>query len=341
MTEKQRVGQLFMSAVTASGATASELDVLRRNDVGAVFLMGHTDSGVQHVRSVTDRVQQLAPTVGGVRVGLLVSTDQEGGQVQVLNGPGFSRIPTAVTQGTWSSARLQQEAHEWGRQLRAAGVTLNLAPVADVVPRNLISVNAPIGQLSREYGNDPATVARQSSAVVRGLGQAGVYATLKHFPTLGQVRGNTDFSAGVTDTVTTRNGGYQTPYRSGIDAGARFVMASLATYSRIDPNHQSVFSSILLRDVLRNELGFKGVVISDDLGRAAAVSAVPAGQRAVNFIAAGGNMPLTVDPSTVNAMASAVLARAERDAAFRAQVDDSVHRILDAKLGVGLLSCPR
>jgi beta-N-acetylhexosaminidase len=341
MTEKQRVGQLFMGSVDAGGATASQLEVLRRNDVGSVFLMGRTESGAAHVRGVTQQLQTLAPTVNGSRVGLLVSTDQEGGQVQVLKGPGFSNIPSAVAQGGLTSQRLQQEAREWGRQLRAAGVNVNLAPVADIVPPALRTVNAPIGQLDREYGNDANTVARQSSAVVRGLQQAGVYATLKHFPTLGEVRGNTDFSRNVTDDVTPRDGTFRVVYRAGIDAGARFVMASLATYQKIDPNHPSVFSNVLLRQVLRQDLGFRGVVISDDMGKAAAVSATPPGQRAVDFLSAGGDMVLTVQPSTVDAMTNAVLTKLPRDAAFRAEVNQSVHRILDAKLNAGLLACPR
>ncbi len=293
------------------------------------------------MRAGVQRAQAVAPTVDGTKVGMLVSTDQEGGQVQVLNGPGFSAIPTAVVQGQWPTAQLQQRAAEWGRQLRAAGVTLDLAPVADIVPTGLTSVNQPIGKLSREYGNDPATVARQSTAFVRGLGQAGVLTTLKHFPSLGQVRGNTDFSVNVTDDVTTRNGDYQVPYRSGIDAGVPFVMASLATYSRIDPHHKAVFSSILKRDVLRDTLGFKGVVISDDMGKAVSVQSISPGQRAVGFLSSGGDMVLTVEPSTVNAMTGAVLAKLPKDAAFRADVDASVHRVLDAKVTAGQLNCSR
>ncbi len=341
MTDRQRVGQLIMAGVSASGVSRSQLDILRRDHVGSVILMGHTDAGTRAVRGVSDRVQSVAPSIGGARVGMLVSTDQEGGQVQVLNGPGFSSIPSAVTQGQWPTGRLQSAAADWGGQLRAAGVTVDLAPVVDVVPPSLTSVNEPIGKLMREYGNDPQTVARQSSAVVRGLGQAGVLSTLKHFPTLGQVRGNTDFSANVTDDGTPRDGSNLIPYRSGIAAGAQFVLASLATYPRIDPGHQAAFSSVLLRDVLRGTLGFRGVVISDDLGKAVAVRATPPGERAVDFLSAGGDMVLTVESSTVDAMTNAILAKLPKDAKFRSDVGASVHRVLNAKVNAGVLSCGR
>ncbi|GAA5039552.1 glycoside hydrolase family 3 protein [Actinopolymorpha pittospori] len=339
MSSAQRVGQLIMSAVDTSGVTASDLDLLRRDHVGGVILMGHTNAGAQHVRSLTDRVQSVAPTVAGSRVGLLVSVDQEGGQVQVLNGPGFSEMPAADVQGNWPTAQLQQRAADWGRQLRGAGVNLNLAPVVDVVPPDLVSANHPIGRLSRGYGNDPETVARQSTAFLRGLAQSHVESTLKHFPSLGHVVGNTDFSADVTDDVTTRTGDFVLPYRSGIQAGAGFVMASLATYTRIDPANLSVFSSVLLRDVLRDQLGFEGVVMSDDMGNTVALKSVPPGERATRFLAAGGDMVLTVDPSTVDAMTSAVLSRVSSDASFRAHVDASVHRVLAAKVKAGLLDC--
>ncbi|MDI5966211.1 glycoside hydrolase family 3 N-terminal domain-containing protein [Streptantibioticus silvisoli] len=338
MTERQRVGQLFMASVNASGASKAQLTILRRYAVGSVMLMGHTDIGVDAVRKVTDRVQSLAPTVAGSRVGLLVSTDQEGGQVQVLNGPGFSAIPAATTQGRWPSAQLQQRAAQWGRQLKSAGVGVDLAPVADIVPRDLTSVNQPIGRLDREYGNDASTAARQSTAVVKGFDEAGIYATLKHYPSLGQVRGNTDFSANVTDDVTTRDGTFLVPYRSGIDAGARFVMASTATYTRIDPGHQAVFSPTLLKTVLRGTLGFQGIVISDDLGKAVSVKSKPPGDRAVGFLQSGGDLVLNDAPSTVAAMASAVLSKASGDAGFRAGVDASVKRVLAAKLDAGGLS---
>ncbi|MHA6757714.1 glycoside hydrolase family 3 N-terminal domain-containing protein [Streptacidiphilus sp. PAMC 29251] len=340
MTAPQRVGQLFMSMVGSDGPTPSQLGVLRRDQVGSVILMGHDDIGPAAVHAVTGKVQATAPTVAGVRVGLLVSVDQEGGQVQVLNGPGFPAMPSATAQGRWSTALVQQRAAQWGRVLKQAGVNLDLAPVADVVPADQTSVNQPIGRLDREFGSTPAAVAQGSSAFVRGMQQAGVLSTLKHFPSLGHVRGNTDFAANVSDDVTGPSGDFVLPYRSGIQAGAQFVMASLATYTRIDPAHPAVFSSTLLHGVLRGTLGFQGVVISDDLGNAVSVRSVPVGQRATAFLAAGGDLVLTVDPSTVDAMTSAVLARVAHDPAFRAGVDASVRRVLTAKLAAGLLSCP-
>lgn len=116
-------------------------------------------------------------------------------------------------------------------------------------------------------------------------------------------------------------------------------MVSSATYTKIDAKHLAAFSPTVIDHLLRSQLGFKGVVISDDLGNAVAVRSFSPAQRAVNFIAAGGDMILTVRPSTVPAMTQAVQTRMRQDASFRAKVNDSVRRILDAKRNAGLLDC--
>lgn len=339
MTGPQRVGQLFMGGISASNPDQKRIQVLRQYHVGSVFLAGRSTSGTKATRSLADSLQAKADTVSGHRVGLLVSTDQEGGQVQVLSGPGFSTIPSGLVQGSWSTSKLRSEAAVWAKQLKSAGVNLNLAPVADVVPASLGRNNGPIGRYDREFGHTAAIVTSHSNAFAAGFAQSNVLATLKHFPGLGYVRGNTDTTANVVDSVTTSTSASITPFRSGIKAGVPFVMISLATYSKIDAKHQAVFSSTVIQGLLRKTLGFKGVVISDDLGKAVAVKSVPAADRALNFLSAGGDLVLTVEPNLVPAMTKAVQTRMAQNAAFRTQVDQSVHRVLAAKQQAGLLSC--
>ncbi|MFF3889716.1 glycoside hydrolase family 3 N-terminal domain-containing protein [Streptomyces sp. NPDC001914] len=339
MTSAQRVGQLFMGGVTPSAPDSSRIALMQQYHVGSVFLAGRSKAGTTATKSVVDGLQAKADTVAGHRVGLLVSTDQEGGQVQVLSGPGFSTIPSALTQGTWTTTNLQSESAGWAKELKSAGVNLNLAPVADVVPASLGTANPPIGKFNREFGHTAAVVAPHSDAFLKGSLQSGVLATLKHFPGLGYVRGNTDTTAGVVDTVTTSTSSSITPFKSGIQAGAPFVMISSATYSKIDPNNRAAFSSKVIQTLLRKDLGFKGVVISDDLGNAVAVKAVAPGDRAVKFLSAGGDMVLTVEPNLIPAMTKAVQSRMTQSSTFSTQVSQSVHRILNAKQKAGLLNC--
>lgn len=326
-----RVGQLLMVGVPAAGTSDAALRQLGRYRVGGVILTGRSHAGTSATAALTARVQAAVPGPA-----VLVATDQEGGAVQVLTGPGFSAIPSARSQGRWSPAELRARAGDWGGQLRAAGVRVNLAPVADTVPPGVS--NPPIGAFGRQYGSDPATVATHAAAFAAGLTDAGVVPTAKHFPGLGRVSANTDVSSGVTDRVTTRTDPFLAPFRAVIRTGHPFVMMSSAVYSRIDPGQPAAFSPTVITGVLRRDLGFDGVVVSDDLGAARQVSAVPAGDRAVRFVAAGGDLVLTVSPATLPAMFDALYDRAARDRAFRARVDRSAERILLAKQRLGLVA---
>jgi beta-N-acetylhexosaminidase len=332
MSERQRVGQLLMVDCPTSGVASATINAITVDHVGSVILDGTSTAGMQAIQTVTGQLQRLAPT--GVR--LFISTDQEGGLVQRLQGQGFTRIVSGVQQGTIAPRQLRRYARGWGNQLRDAGVNVNLAPVMDTVPANFGS-NPPIGDLDREFGHTPQVVTAHGLAVLRGMLAAGVDPTVKHFPGLGRVTGNTDTTSGVTDTVTTRDDPYLGPFRAAVAAGVPFVMMSTAIYSHLDPGTPAAFSRPIVSGILRDSFGFHGVVISDDLGGAAQVSGYPVGQRAVRFIAAGGDMVLTVDASQAGPMTAALLARAHRDPGFRALVNAAALRVLQAKQVRGLL----
>jgi len=337
MSQQQRVGQLIMVGAKATGASSSTLSAISNHHVGNVILTGRSTLGIASTTRVVARLRARTTVSATAKVGLFVATDQEGGQVQVLSGPGFSTIPSALTQGVWATSTLRARAATWGRQLRSAGVNVNLAPVTDTVPHATAQSNRPIGFYQREFGFTTAVVGPHASAFVQGMQSARVAATPKHFPGLGRVMGNTDTTAGVTDSITTRTSTYLGPFRQAIAAGAPFVMMSSAYYSKIDSNHPACFSRVVVTGMLRGDLGFQGVVISDDLGRAQQVARWSAGSRATQFIAAGGDVVLTVDPALAPAMAEAIAAKANSSASFRRQVDSAALRVLRAKAATSLL----
>ena len=338
MTAAQRVGQLFLVDLASQPASAVAGAVAAYH-FGSLLFGTTTSASLTDIRQLTAADQALASRAATARVRFFIATDQEGGEVQRLRGPGFSSIPSAVAQGELAPGPLQRDAASWGRQLKLAGVNLDLAPVTDVVPPGTASRNQPIGMLLRNFGSTPATVAAHGAAFIRGMRQAGVATTAKHFPGLGRVTGNTDLTAGVTDTVTTPDDPYLKTFRTAVGAGVPFVMVSLASYPRIDPTHLAVFSTRVMR-LLREQLGFKGVIISDDMGAAKAVASVPAAARATGFLAAGGDMITSVSLPVAAAMDAAVLGRVHRDAAFRTKANAAVMRVLTAKQAYGLLSCP-
>src|SRR4051794_17715180 len=122
MSLAQRVGQLFMVASAAGTPTPATLDTIRTYHVGNVMLSGRSSAGTARTKTVSDALQRQGTTATTYGVPLFVATDQEGGKVQVLTGPGFSTMPAALTQGGWATTTLRSAAQTWGRQLRAAGV---------------------------------------------------------------------------------------------------------------------------------------------------------------------------------------------------------------------------
>jgi beta-N-acetylhexosaminidase len=338
LTEAQRIGQLFTVGLSHNELKADLRAAIAKHHIGSVWFTTKTTVGTSALRRVSDAVQDQATDTATGGVGFFVAANQEGGLIQALAGPGFDRIPSAVDQGKLDPSVLVTKANRWARQLRIAGVNMNFAPVADVVPAGTEAENAPIGQLKREFGSNPTSVARHVRAFVEGMASARIATTAKHFPGLGRVEGNTDNTRDVVDSVTTRSDPYLAPFQAAIDAGAPFVMISLATYERIDPGHLAAFSPAIMSDLLRDRMGFRGVVISDSLTATAVVS-MPPGTRAIDFLAAGGDLVTVNNVDAAVQMTEAVAARAKADASFRARVDDAAMNVLRAKDAAGLLPC--
>jgi beta-N-acetylhexosaminidase len=317
----------------------AEVDAIRAYHFGNVSFVSTTSVGVDGIRAVTDAVQAQVSAGATAGVRFFVAANQEGGQIQALRGAGFTRMPTAVEQGAMDPSELETEATRWGRELAAAGVNMDFAPVMDVVPAGTEQDNQPIGVLEREYGHDPATVASHGVAFLRGMDRAGIAATAKHFPGLGRVIGNTDFTADVVDEVTTLDDPYLRSFQQAVDAGVPFVMVALATYTRIDPGRLAVFSPIVIQQMLRGALGFDGVIVSDELGAAVAVADIDPATRAVDFLLAGGDMIVSKTLDFTVPMFAGVASRATSDPSFRGLVDGAVLRVLQAKEAAGLLPC--
>lgn len=331
MSLSEQVGQTVMAGVT--NASASELAVVKKLKLGSVIMMGQHTDGVSGVKQVTARLQRL-----DLDSPLLISVDQEGGLVQRFKGRGFDTIPSAKVQSGWSNATLTARATTWGKQLAAAGVNWTHAPVTDTVPANMTTRNQPIGALNRGYGSNPATVGSKVSAFIKGMEAAGIATSPKHFPGIGRVVGNTDFTAGVKDTLTTANDPYLQPFAAAIKAGAPSVMVSTVTYTRIDAKQPAVFSATVI-GLLRDKLGFDGVIITDDLGAAKSMSSVPTTQRGVRVIKAGGDIAMTVTPGLADEFVAGIRSAARSDAATAEQVKQAATRVVAMKIGLGLVPC--
>ncbi len=331
MTLDERIGQLVMAPLPAGSDPSTLRDLIVDQHVGSVLIIGNWNSGTTGVSAATSELQSYAPSNNR----LLMTTDQEGGSVQHLSGNGFDTMPSATDQGTMDTAQLRQSAATWGAQLKSAGINVDLAPVVGTVTVDRSS-NAPIGALNRDFGLDAAGNAKHAKAFIEGMSDSGVGSAVKHYPGLGSVTGNTDFTAsGILDTTTTLDGPEISAFNSTLEASPSMVMMSLATYQAIDPNNPAVFSSTLVTGYLRGKIGFQGVVTSDSLS-ATALSGVQPSDLGVRLVEAGGDLACIGASSYVQPVLDGLNAKAAGDATFARKVQQSAIRVMTLKYEMGL-----
>lgn len=293
---------------------------IRRGEAAGVILLGPNVPTRAAARALTTRLQAI-PRPPGLDAPLLVMIDQEGGQVRRLNAPP-GRSAAALGEGSPASVRTVGRAT--GRALAAAGITVDLAPVADVArPGTFLAVQG------RAFGSTPTRVARSAVAFAAGLRDARVIAAAKHFPGLGAAPVSTDdapvgipLSTARLRTIDLR------PFRALIADDVPMVMLATATYPALDPGVPATLSRPIATRLLREDMGFAGVTVTDALDTPALAAVGGTGPVAVRAAGAGADLLIhTGYPAGVRA--AAALTRAIRSGALpRAAAEESVARTL-------------
>ncbi|MFT8355943.1 MAG: glycoside hydrolase family 3 N-terminal domain-containing protein [Bifidobacterium aquikefiri] len=327
MSVQDQAAQLVMIPLQAGTAANTVQDDIQNRHIGSVLLFGNSTAGVAAVHAETQTLQSYASNGDG----LLIATDQEGGAVQHLKGPGFAQMPSAVTQGQMDTQTLRINARSWGASLQSAGVNVDFAPSVDTVQTQPRSNNAAIGALNRDFGLDANGNSSHASAFIQGMADAEVSTAIKHYPGLGAVAGNTDFTnSGITDSTTTLDGQEISAFDATLTANPAMVMMSLATYSKIDPDNPAAFSSIIMQRHLRDEKHFQGIIVSDSLS-AQALSNIAVNELGVRFIQAGGDLVCADAPGYIDTILDGIIDRAQRNTDFAEQVKASATRVLTLK----------
>jgi beta-N-acetylhexosaminidase len=224
--------------------------------------------------------------------------DQEGGGIQRLRGA-IPDLPwPSELAATNTVAQVRAKAAAWGRAMAALGVTMDLAPVLDVDARPGPSDDNPDGK--RAFSGDAANVSRYGVAFMQGLRDGGIIPVVKHFPGLGGTTGNTDARPAPTKPIATLRADDLGPFRAAIAAGAPAVMVANATVPGMT-THPAGLSSAVIGTLLRGELGFSGLVVTDSLS-AGAVTAVTKnlGEAAADAIESGADLVLFGDTSSAS-----------------------------------------
>ncbi len=193
---------------------------------------------------------------------LFVAVDAEGGYINRLKErDGFNNIPSAKTMSQGSPEETEEYGHYLGEMLSDLGFNLNFAPVVDL---NINPDNPIIGKLERSFSDDSEKVAIHALNFIKGLNRYGIISAIKHFPGHGSSRN--DSHLGLVDITETYKEEELLPYRIIVSAGyTDMVMTAHVINRNIDPDYPATLSSSFLKDILRNDIGFEGVIISDDM----------------------------------------------------------------------------
>ncbi len=311
LTLRQRVGQVTVSAVPGTAPPDYIRRRLRARETRGVILFEGNGGDRAQWRRLTRSLQGAA----GGRA--LVMVDQEGGEIRTVAHAGPSS--GQPFQGTPRSVR--RAARSAGRQLRAVGVNVNLAPVADV-PR------AGSVMATRAFAGDERGIAARTRASIRGLREAGVAATVKHFPGLGGATVNTDDGPATVEVPLDRD---LVPFRAAVEEGVPLVMLSHASYPELDSRRIASHSRSIVTGLLRERLGSDGVIVTDSLEADAVLARSGVAVAAERSIRAGADLILMTGSASWNDVFPHLLAEARRDPAFRARIRASAARVLALK----------
>ncbi len=346
MTVEQKIGQLLMpvlfgtSGEADSGATARQnarfagvenaVDIVRQYHLGGVLYQEENVQSAEQLRLFSKELRDAEASNGNL--GLLIAVDQEGGKVSRVTDQVSEYPAPGVLSGDVEAVR--EAAYVTGQQVQQQGINVVLAPVADVL------IPGGTGFLDqRSYGDDPQTVANMVSASITGLQRAGVAAAAKHWPGHG---GTVDDShEGLPSISVTReewNQRDRVPFDAAIDQGVEIIMVGHLVMPNLDTSGEpATVSPVLIQDLLRGELGFDGVVMTDALNMGG-VNAFESGELAVSAIKAGADMLL--QPADLVASADALQAAVASGDLPTERLDESVTRVLRLKQRLGVLPAP-
>lgn len=300
---------MLVIGISGTELTAQERDWLQNDSVAGVILFTRNFASRQQVVDLCAAIRAAAPRPQ------LICVDQEGGRVQRFRD-GYSALPSLegfgalYAQEPEAALKLAEE-HAWlmASEVRASGIDLSFAPVVD-----LARGNRAIGD--RAFSADPQVVAAFTRAYVRGMHSVGMAATLKHFPGHGTVLEDTHFDDAVDPrSLEVLRKEDMVPFVAGIEAGADAVMLAHVTYPAVAPEAAG-YSPRWINEILRQEMGFRGVVFSDDIGMAAAFSAGGVKARIDDHLDAGCDVVLVCAPKLVEESLRAMEGRSSNTAAL-------------------------
>ena len=330
---EEKLGQLVMFGGSGTTRPSDEfLDVLETYCVGNAVLYGanvargDADGGFSRAARLTAALREACSS----EIPMLVSIDVEGGTVVRFHWkPWPSSARTLGTRGDTEAAR--EQFLTIGRALLETGINMNLAPVLDVAPDPSATF---LG--TRIISSDAQVAADIGAAIIQGLHDAGCLSTAKHFPGHGGTAADSHATTPVVDKSAGELRAYDLqPFAAAVEAGVDVVLVAHISYPALDAENIATLSSAVITDLLRGELGFTGIVMSDDFRMGGLTGQCPAGEAAVRFLLAGGDLILCGPRHDLQREIMEGLRAAVADGTLsEARIDESVLRIVQKKMEV-------
>lgn len=340
MTLEDKIAQMFVitpnaltgyaSGVTAAGDTTKE--AYQSRPVGGIVYMADNLTDPEQTTTMLSNMQEIARERTGLPVFLCV--DEEGGSVARIAGNDAFGVTDVGNMSDIGASGDVQNAYNAGSTigsyLAALGFNVDFAPVADVLtnPDNQV-----IGQ--RSFGSDAQTVAGMVTSELQGLSAAGVYGTVKHFPGHGGTSGDSHDGAVSTDkTLEELMAEELVPFQSAVDGGVNFVMVGHISAPNVTgDNAPATLSKVMITDVLRGQMGYNGIVITDAMNMEAITGFYNSDKAAVLAVTAGADMILM--PADYNTAYTGILNAVNDGTITEERINESVTRIVKAKLAMG------
>jgi beta-N-acetylhexosaminidase len=281
----ERLGEFMMVGFFGQEMDNSLAAHLRELKPAGLIFFTRNIANPEQLARLTKEAQSLAIQEFGRP--LLLAIDQEGGTVARLALP-FTQIPDAVSLGLGGCESVTQYYELAAKEMRQVGLNLNLAPVLD------INTGGPGGLMEkRSFGRDPSLVARCGVAAIKAIQKHRIMATAKHFPGLGQAQKDPHYDLPLVNASRAEMEQHELlPFTAAGQAGVDCMMTSHTLYPALDPEFPATFSSVTLRDLLRDKIGFSGVVITDDLDMGAVTGRYSPEDAAIGALRAGADLLL-------------------------------------------------
>lgn len=334
MTLDEKIGQMMFAGVSGTTLQQDTTSLIQDDKVGGLILYGNNLETPQ--QTVTLMNDLMAANTNN-QVPLFIGTDQEGGKVVRLPGP-LKNFPTNKSIGDINQSQLSFKVGQLlGEQLKAFGFNLDFAPVLDV---NSNPNNPIIGD--RSFSNHPDIVSKLGIQTMKGLESKQVIPVIKHFPGHGDTSVDSHLELPkVTKSLADLKQLELVPFKDAIDNGADVVMVAHILLPKIDPQYPSSMSKEIITGMLREQLGFDGVVMTDDMTMKAITNHFAIGQAAVDSIKAGSDIILIAHEYTNVASAIKAVKAAVHDGDITEErINESVRRIMQLKQKYQLVNQP-